>query len=195
MEANQPSVAPPSEKVSAQVPLGVAGATSPAASQPWPDGMEPAPPPPAAPIPARRGWRRRVLLGTLGIAGLAVCGYFLVPWVVTALNTVSTDDAYVNSHVTFVAPRVKGQVVRVLVDDNYRVKQGDLLVQLDKKPYQVAVDQKKAALDMAQAKLVQARATTRATAATARALRYRAAQRHAAGAQDRSSSCKGTWPR
>jgi membrane fusion protein (multidrug efflux system) len=113
-----------------------------------------------------------VLLGALVVAGLAVGGYFLVPWVVTTLNTVSTDDAYVNGHVTFVAPRVRGQVVHVLVDDNYRVKKGDLLVQLDKQPYQVAVDQKKAALDVAESKLVQARASTRATAATARALRY-----------------------
>ena len=43
---------------------------------------------------------------------LAVAAWFLVPWVITALNTVSTDDAYVNSHVTFVAPRVAGQVAR-----------------------------------------------------------------------------------
>ena len=65
--------------------------------------------------------------------------YFLVPWVDTALNTVSTDDAYVNGHVTFVAPRVSGQVAKVLVDDNHRVKKGDLLVQLDKEPFQVQV--------------------------------------------------------
>ena len=51
-----------------------------------------------------------------------------------ALNTVSTDDAYVNGHVTFVAARVAGQVTKVLVDDNNRVNQGDLLVQLDKEP-------------------------------------------------------------
>jgi membrane fusion protein (multidrug efflux system) len=51
------------------------------------------------------------------------------------LNTVSTDDAYVNGHVTFVAPRVRGQVARVLVDDNYRVRKGDLLVELDKEPF------------------------------------------------------------
>ena len=49
------------------------------------------------------------------VAGLAVGGYLLVPAVETALNTVSTDDAYVNGHVTFVAPRVPGQVARVLV--------------------------------------------------------------------------------
>jgi membrane fusion protein (multidrug efflux system) len=106
------------------------------------------------------------------LIALAAGVYFLIPWVLTALNTVSTDDAYVNGHVTFVAPRVKGQVVRVLVDDNYRVRKGDILVQLDKQPYQVEVNRKKAALDIAQSKLVQARATVNATAARARAQRH-----------------------
>ena len=80
------------------------------------------------------------------VAGLAVGGYYLKPAVETMLNTVSTDDAYVNGHVTFVAPRVSGQVSRVLVDDNDRVKKGALLVQLDKEPYQVQVELKKAAV-------------------------------------------------
>jgi len=52
---------------------------------------------------------------------------------------VSTDDAYVNSYVTFVASRVSGQVERVLVDDNYRVRKGDVLVELDPEPYRVQV--------------------------------------------------------
>ena len=67
--------------------------------------------PPAGP-PSRR-WRRWLLIPGI-IAGLAVTGYLLVPMVETMLNTVSTDDAYVNGHVTFVAPRVAGQVSRVL---------------------------------------------------------------------------------
>ena len=92
------------------------------------------------------------------MVGLAVGGYFLVPVVETALNTVSTDDAYVNGHVTFVAPRVAGQVALVLVDDNYRVKRGDLLVQLDKEPYQVQVRIKNAAVAAAEADLVAAKA-------------------------------------
>jgi membrane fusion protein (multidrug efflux system) len=57
-----------------------------------------------------------------------------VPRVFHALRTVSTDDAYVNSHVTFVAPRVAGQVVRVLVDDNSRVRTGDVLVEPEPEP-------------------------------------------------------------
>jgi len=54
--------------------------------------------------------------------------YEAIPWAITAVRTESTDDAYVNGHVTFVAPRVPGQVVRVLVDDNNRVRKGALLV-------------------------------------------------------------------
>ena len=88
-------------------------------------------------------------------------GYLLVPVVETMLNTVSTDDAYVNGHVTFVAPRVAGQVSRVLVDDNYRVKKGDLLVQLDKEPYQVQLAIKQAAVVSAEADLVAAQAQVR----------------------------------
>ena len=55
---------------------------------------------------------RKWLLLALSVLGLAAAGYFLVPWVVTMLMTVSTDDAYVNGHVTFVAPRVSGSSSR-----------------------------------------------------------------------------------
>jgi membrane fusion protein, multidrug efflux system len=108
----------------------------------------------------------------LAVVGLAVGGYYLVPWVNTALNTVSTDDAYVNGHVTFVAPRVSGQVTKVYVDDNYRVKKGALLVQLDKEPYQVQVAIKKAAVESAKADLAAANAQVRAQVAAARANRF-----------------------
>src|SRR6185437_8542300 len=100
-------------------------------------------------------------------------GYRLVPWVETMLNTVSTDDAYVNGHVTFVAPRVSGQVSRVLVDDNYRVKKGALLVQLDKEPYQVQVAIRKAAVETAQTDLAAAQARVRSQVAQARSNRFK----------------------
>ena len=88
-----------------------------------------------------------MLLGAAGVVILAAALWFGVPWVQMALDTVSTDDAYVNGHVTFVAARVRGQVARVLVDDNYRVHKGELLVQLDKEPLQIAVAIKKAAVE------------------------------------------------
>jgi len=95
-----------------------------------------------------------------------------IPWLATALTTVSTDDAYVNGHITVVAPRVPGQVVRVLVDDNNRVKKGDLLVQLDREPYQLQLEVAQAAVVTAQADLLVAHAQARGLAGLARSQRF-----------------------
>jgi membrane fusion protein (multidrug efflux system) len=114
-----------------------------------------------------------LLLGVLGaliLAGVIVYG---IPAIQLALNTVSTDDAYVNGHVTFVAARVHGQVSRVLVDDNYRVHKGDLLVELDKEPYQIAVAVKRAAVEIANADLRAATARVRGIEAAARSARWK----------------------
>jgi membrane fusion protein (multidrug efflux system) len=102
----------------------------------------------------------------------AVALWFGIPYILLTLSTVSTDDAFVNGHVTFVAARVHGQVSRVLVDDNNRVRKGDLLVQLDKEPFQDAVAIKKAAVDIAQADLQAARATARGIEAQAWSRRW-----------------------
>lgn len=117
-------------------------------------------------------WRKR-LPWAGAVVGLAAGVYLLVPWVRTELNTLSTDDAYVNGHVTLVAPRVAGQVSRVMVDDNDRVSKGDLLVQLDREPYQVQVDIKKAAVAAAESDLAAARAQVRGTLAQARGQRWK----------------------
>jgi membrane fusion protein, multidrug efflux system len=124
---------------------------------------------PATPAHSGRRW---LVLGGLGV-GLAVLAYFLVPWIILSLNTISTDDAYVNSHVTFVAPRVAGQVSKVLVDDNYRVKKGDLLVQIDKEPFEIQVNIRTAAVGVAEANLKAARAQVESQVAQARASRFR----------------------
>jgi membrane fusion protein (multidrug efflux system) len=136
-------------------------------------GSQPASKPmPSAGQPRRPHWRKWLLLAG-ALAGLALGVYFLIPRVKTALNTVSTDDAYVNSHVTFVAPRVSGQVSKVLVDDNMRVKKGDVLVRLDREPYQVKLDIKKAELAAAETDLAAAQAQVRGLVAQARANRFK----------------------
>ena len=114
-----------------------------------------------------------MLFGAAGAVVLAAVLVVGIPWILEALNTVSTDDAFVNGHVTFVAARVRGQVARVLVDDNNRVHRGDLLVELDKEPYQTAVAVKKAVVDTATADLVAATATVRGIEAEARSRRWK----------------------
>src|SRR6266545_3701977 len=150
------------------------------ADQAAPPGQQVAPttsPPSGTPVkpsekPPSHRWRKWVLLAG-AVVGLAVGAHFLVPTVDTMLNTVSTDDAYVNGHVTFVAPRVAGQVSKVLVDDNMRVKKGDVLVRLDKEPYQVQVAIKQAAVAAAETDLAAAQAQVRGLVAQARANRFK----------------------
>ena len=131
--------------------------------------------PEAGPVPQeapKAARKRKLLAGALGVAVLAVLLVFGIPWVEAMLNTVSTDDAYVNGHVTFVAPRVAGQISRVLVDDNNRVHKGDLLAELDKEPYRVAVAERQAAVDTAKADLQAATAAARAIEAQAVSQRW-----------------------
>ena len=157
---------------SRQHPNALASQARPVAPAP-PTDARPHPPAPPSPAPPKSHLLRNLLLAGGVLVGLAVAAWFLVPWVVTALNTVSTDDAYVNGHVTTVAPRVAGQVTKVLVDDNYRVKKGDVLVQLDKEPYQVQVAIKQAAVTTADADLKSARALVQGLVGQTRADRFK----------------------
>ena len=123
--------------------------------------------------PPRKRRRWPIVVGALVAAVLLFIG---IPWLIRAFNTVSTDDAYVNGYVTFVAPRVSGQVTRVLVEDNNRVKPGDVLVELDPKPYQVQVAIKQAAVDAAQANLTLAQDNVRGLIGQARSNRFKLAR-------------------
>jgi membrane fusion protein, multidrug efflux system len=143
---------------------------APSVSAPPPSGA----PATAAPVPSTRSSpNRRLVIGAIGIAVLAGLAYYGVPAVHRILTTVSTDDAYVNGHVTFVAARVPGQVTNVYVDDNYRVKKGSLLVQLDKEPYRIQVALKKAALETAEANVLAAQDQVRALVAQTRGNRFK----------------------
>jgi membrane fusion protein (multidrug efflux system) len=127
-----------------------------------------APPAAAEPAPHRGHWR---LIAAVVLIVLVV--FFGIPFVLHALRTVSTDDAYVNSYVTFVAPRVSGQVARVLVEDNNRVKQGDILVELDPEPYKVQLAIQQAAVNSAQADLIVAEAEVRSEIGQVRSARFK----------------------
>ncbi len=112
------------------------------------------------------------MIGAAGVLVLVLASVLGIPRIELALDTVSTDDAYVNGHVTFVAPRVSGQISRVFVEDNNRVHKGEILAQLDKEPYEVAVSQKQAEVDTAMADLQAATAAARGIEAEARSRRW-----------------------
>jgi hypothetical protein len=69
-----------------------------------------------------------------------------VLWWLHARQYEKTDDAFITGHLVRVAPRVSGQAIKVLVDDNQLVHKGDLLVQIDPRDFQARVDQAQADL-------------------------------------------------
>jgi membrane fusion protein (multidrug efflux system) len=62
---------------------------------------------------------------------------------------VSTDDAYVDGTVALVSSRVAGTVTNLYVEDNWTVRDGQLLLTLDPRDFQVRVDQARAQLERA----------------------------------------------
>jgi membrane fusion protein (multidrug efflux system) len=63
----------------------------------------------------------------------------------------STDDAFIEGHVVTVGTKLSNTVRDVLIDDNYEVKKGELLVQIDPRDYEVQLHEAQANYDKAKA--------------------------------------------
>ena len=57
-----------------------------------------------------------------------------------------TDDAAARANVVGIVPRVRGQIVKLAVQDNQLVKEGDLLFEIDPDDYELALEKAKSAL-------------------------------------------------
>jgi membrane fusion protein, multidrug efflux system len=114
----------------------------------------------------RRRWGRIVVVFAV-IAVVAIGGYFLWRY----FNTYeSTDDAQIDGHINAISARITGHVEAVMAEDEQYVQQGDVLVRIDPRDYQVAVAQAEADLRNAEAELESSRInvpiTDRTTAST-----------------------------
>jgi len=91
----------------------------------------------------------------LAIVALALIAGAVFVWHYYSVRE-STDDAQIDGHINPISARVTGTAIRVLHDDNDVVKAGDVLVELDPKDYQVALERAKADLASAEANAVAA---------------------------------------
>ena len=96
---------------------------------------------------SRRNRRKRMIFALAGLAVL-VAGFFLWRYL---SSYESTDDAQVDVHLYPVSSRISGYVIRVNVGDNQYVEKGTVLVEIDPKDYEVAVNQARANLANAEA--------------------------------------------
>jgi membrane fusion protein, multidrug efflux system len=116
-----------------------------------------------------------LLLLLTGVAGAA--GY----WYVTK-DVATTDDAYTDGNAVSIAPQVAGEVITRDVTDNEYVKAGQVLVEIDRRPYQAARDQAAGSLQVAEAEFAAARVNLETARITAPA-KLQAAQAQLLAAQ------------
>ena len=147
------------------------------------------------------------LIGTVIVAGV-----YLANRHEFAANRQSTDDAYVRADFTLVAPRVNGQVTRVLVSDDETVRAGQLLAEIDDRDLWVAVQSAQAEAAAAQAAISsllatirrqtsaieQAQAAVRSDEASlalakANAMRYRNLSKDGSGTQQEAQQADAQW--
>src|SRR5229473_4991810 len=136
--------------------------------------------------PSGGSWRslkpRRILL----VAPLLLAIGALAPFAWNYLQSYeSTDDAQIDGHIDPLSSRIDGTVVAVHAEDDDRVAKGELLVEIDPRDYEVAVEQAKARFELALAQVASAKQDYDAALANVReadATNYKAqrdAQRYA----------------
>jgi membrane fusion protein, multidrug efflux system len=99
-----------------------------------------------------RNRRRSLVLAVVGVVVLVAGAGGVRAWRHWDRH-VSTDDAFVEAHVSPVSARVRGTVLEVLARDNQEVPAGAPLVRLDPRDLEVKVHQARAALATAQSRL------------------------------------------
>jgi membrane fusion protein, multidrug efflux system len=90
-----------------------------------------------------------------------------VAWFYLTAGRVSTDDAQLDARVSQVASRVSGTIARIGIEDNQLVEAGTVLVELDPRDYQVALDKARAELADAEASALAAQSAVPITSTTA----------------------------
>jgi membrane fusion protein (multidrug efflux system) len=105
---------------------------------------------------ARRRMPGRALWLGIALAALALGGGMYAAELLS--RSVATDDAFVEARMVYVSPQVSGRVVEVLVDEHERVEAEQVLVRLDAREYEVAVERARAALAAARNDMARAEA-------------------------------------
>ncbi len=78
---------------------------------------------------------------------LLVAAVLAVSVLIRSARFPTTDDAYVQANIVGIVAQVAGPIVNLAVTDNQSVQAGDLLFEIDPRPFQIAVDQARAELD------------------------------------------------
>jgi membrane fusion protein (multidrug efflux system) len=102
--------------------------------------------------------RRKRLNAIIGGAVLLVCVAAGVAYWLHGRHYESTDDAFIDSNQSQIASQVSGRVVELLVADNQHVEKNQPLLRIDRRDFEVKLEQAEAQEANALAQVAQARA-------------------------------------
>ena len=98
--------------------------------------------------------RRRLWLLALALLAAAATAPFAWNYL---QSYESTDDAEIDGHIDPLSSRIDGTVIAVHAEDDDLVKKGELLVEIDPRDYEVAVEQARARVELALAQVASAK--------------------------------------
>src|SRR5689334_16181897 len=117
----------------------------------------------------KRPLYRRPAFLIVAVIVLLIAAIFGIRYWLYSRSHESTDDAFIDAHITPVSPKVSGYIAKVHVASNQQVKKGDLLVEIDPRDYEAKLDQAKAALEAGEARLKEAQTGVELTRANTQA--------------------------
>jgi len=115
-------------------------------------------PPHKPPAKKQSLWARHPIGVLIGLVVLVILISAAVLFFLNARRFETTDDAFIDTHLVRIAPRISGRVSRVLVDDNQVVRAGQDLVEIDPRDQQARLNQQLATRAQAEAQIAQAQA-------------------------------------
>lgn len=106
------------------------------------------PPPTPEPLPPRRKRWLRLLIRFVLLVVVPLVGAIVAVHIYAGTGRyIATENAYVKSRNITVSADVSARILRVFADDNQIVKAGDLLIELDRAPFEDAVAEARADLE------------------------------------------------
>src|SRR5262245_32904052 len=110
----------------------------------------------------------RPLMSAISAVSLLIGLIFGASYYLHARSHESTDDAFIDAYITQIGPKVSGQVVKVPIQDNQPVNEGQILVEIDASDFEARVSAARAALQEAEARHRASEATIEHTRLIAR---------------------------
>jgi membrane fusion protein, multidrug efflux system len=119
------------------------------------------------PAKTQSGQRRWVRALARTFSGILVLAALFLGWFIYRIYYTNprTDDAYVHANTASLAAHVGGQIIRLPINDNQRVKKGELLFVVDPRPYKLALDTAKTKLNLTEIEVNTLRDTINSAAA------------------------------